>query len=333
MKSKNIETRSSIKSISQTTFSANSSSKKPKKRRSRKSNKLKKQEKIRRLVVNYGSKNIPISFKQISNKIGCTQRYAEITVAKLVKSGKVIKTSTKFTSKKYAKERVLCGKNLYTLPKPSESKSHENSDVKIRSKTKKNSSKEELAKGTTHRDFPKRENYQEGFGNMKFELFKRYKFQNLFEKAPPWWFKDLKNLEKALKLTRNKINRGYICRDVFQFITFLLKHGTFGYRRHCARNLSLAINRPNLDRITPYMASPFVANGYESLKELHKKHELDLQFTNIQKLLRKGFSHLAMSADVMLKRLKLPGVQNTNAFLHHIVSMKEPVDILRKKTA
>jgi DNA-binding Lrp family transcriptional regulator len=327
------QTSSSIKSIAQTTFSANSSSKKSKRRRSRRSGKLKKQEKIRRLVVNYGSKNIPISFKQIASKVGCTETYAKVTIAKLVKAGKIIKTATKFISKKYTKERVLCGKNLYTVPKPIEPKSPENSDAKINPKTPNNSSKEELANGTTHRNFSKRKNEEEFSRKEKLDLLKRYNMQDLVDKSPDWWFRDLKKLKQALQLTRKKIKKKYSCRDQIKFITFLLKHGVFGYRRHCARNLSLAINKPTLDRITPYMASPFVANGYESLKELYKKHSLDLQFTNIQKLLRKGFSHLAMSADVMIKRLKLPGVQNTNAFLHHIVSMKEPVDILRKKTA
>ena len=325
MKSKNQLTYSSIESLSQTTISSNSSAKNPKRRRSRKSGKLKKQEKIRRLVLNYGNKEIPISFKQIAKKVECTENYAKTTISKLVKAGRVIKTKTQFLSNRYAKPRVLCGKNLYTSPKNDVSKTNPKSSI---------STKVEIAKGITPRDFSKRKISKEGLKKEeKVNVLKLFGFESLIEEAPDWWFRDLKKLKKSLKLLKNKIKLGYNCRNKVNFITFLLKHGIFGYRHHCARNLSLAVNKPTLKRVEPYMASPYVANGYESLKELHKKHDLDLQFTNIQKLLRKGFSHLAMSADVMLKRLKLPGVQNTNAFLHHIVSMKEPVDVLRRKTA
>lgn len=325
-------------SLSTSSFSAKPQKKK---RKSRRSGKLKKQEKIRRIILNYGNKGLQISFKQIANKVDCTTRYAEITVAKLVKAGKVIKTNNEFISKKYAKERVLCGKNLYTSPKPAtpkkseedNPKSTEKNDAKIRGKTPRNSSKEELANGTTHRDFFKRKKEEEVSGKEKSDLFKRYELQDLYEKAPDWWFRDLKKLKNALKLTRMKIQRGYNCRNKINFISFLLKHGIFGYRRHCARNLSLAINKPNLERVEPFLTSEPLCQGYDALRELRKKHDLDVQFTNIQKLLRKGFSHLGMSAEVMLQRLKLPGVKNVDAFLHHLVGMKEPYDCLKKKEA
>ena len=334
MKSQNHTTDLSIQSIPQETFSAEkNSNSKPKRRASRKSGKLKKQEKIRRLVVNYGNKSIPISFKQIATKVGCTQRYAEITIAKLVEAGKIIKTATKFISKKYTKERVLCGKNIYTSPPKANAKSTESSDAKIRNKSK-IFTKVKIAKGTPLRNSSKEENFQELLKKEeKISFLKPLGFENLAETSPDWWYRDLELLKKSLRLLKKKLKTGWKCRDQIKFITFLLKHGIFGYRHHCARNLSLAINRPTMDRIEPYMASPYVANGYEALKELHKKHNLDITFGNVQKLLRKGFSHLAMSADVMLKRLKIPGVNQTNAFLHHIVSMKEPVDVLRKKTA
>ena len=341
MKSQNHTTDLSIESIPQQTFSAEKLSKsKPKKRASRKSGKLKKQEKIRRLVVNYGNKAIPISFKQIARKVDCTQRYAEITIAKLVEAGKIMKTTTKFISKKYTKERVLCGKNIYTSPPKAKPKSTESSeilnekgDAKIRNKSK-IFNKLKIAKGTTLRNSSKEEIFQEILKKEeKVSFLKPLGFENLVETSPDWWYRDLELLKKSLRLLKQKLKTGWKCRDQIKFITFLLKHGTFGYRHHCARNLSLAINRPTLDRIEPYMASEYVANGYEALKELHKKHNLDITFSNVQKLLRKGFSHLAMSADVMLKRLKIPGVRENNAFLHHIVSMKEPVDVLRKKTA
>ena len=165
---------------------------------------------------------------------------------------------------------------------------------------------------------------------QKIEVLKTYGFESYAEKSPIWWFRDLTRLKTALRLLKAKLKRGFKPKNFFNFITFLLKHGTFGYRRHIARNTSLAINRPTIDRIEPFMRSEAIANGYESLKELHRKHALDISFTNIQKLARKGYAKLFTAAEVVLKRLKLPGIVNINAFMHHLISMKEPYDILRK---
>lgn len=165
---------------------------------------------------------------------------------------------------------------------------------------------------------------------QKFEVLKTYGFESYAEKSPIWWFRDLTRLKAALRLLKAKLKRGFKPKNFFNFITFLLKHGTFGYRRHIARNTSLAINRPTIDRIEPFMRSEAIANGYESLKKLHQKHALDISFTNIQKLARKGYAKLFTAAEVMLKRLKIPGIKDVNAFMHHLISMKEPYDILRK---
>ena len=312
-----------------------SSNTKKKKRKSRRSGKLKKQDKIKRLILNYGNKGLQISFNQIAQKIGCTTRYAEITVAKLVKSGKVIKTHTEHISYKYKKERVFCGRNIYTSPKPKADKTDQKNDGKtdgkIRARTSRNLNKYKYANGTSHRDFSTKKNEEECSGREKFELFKSYGFQNLVEEAPDWWFKDLKGLKKALKLLKNKLKRGYGCRNKINFITFLLKHGIFGYRRHCARNLSLAVNRPTLKRIEPLMANEAVAQGYEALRELRTKHGLDVSFMNMEKLLRKKYPHLSTAAQVMLKRLKLPGIKNMNSFLHFLIGMDEPYNYLKRK--
>ena len=310
-------------------FSAKTSKKK---RRSRRSGKLKKQDKIQRIALNYGNKGICISFKQIAKRVGCTETYAKITIAKLVKAGKVIKTSTEFVSKKYDKERVLCGKNIYTSPKKSTPKSTEKDTSKINPKTNYlNLYKYKFANGTTHRNFSKEKSSQDGFRKHKVEVLGAYGFQDHAQKAPLWWFRDLARLKKALKLLKRKQAGGYKCKNFIYFISFLLKHGTFGYRRHCARNLSLAINKPTLERIEPLMASSAIAQGYEALKELHKKHNLDVSFTNMTKLLRKNYPQLSMAAQVMVKRLKIPGVEDTNKYLHFLVSMSNPLEVLQRK--
>lgn len=169
--------------------------------------------------------------------------------------------------------------------------------------------------------------------DQKIEALKAYGFESYAEKAPIWWFRDPARLKAALRLLKAKLKRGFKPKNFFKFVTFLMKRGTFGYRRHCARKTSVAITRPTFKRIEPFMESDALANGYEALKELHKKHRLDISFTNMQKLARHGYSKLFTVAEVMLKRLKLPGIKDVNAFMHHLISMKEPYDILRKKHA
>ena len=198
-----------------------------KKRRSRRSGKLKKQDKIQRIALNYGNKGICISFKQIAKRVGCTETYAKITIAKLVKAGKVIKTSTEFVSKKYDKERVLCGRNLYTSPKKSSKKSEpkspqksdETSDAKINPKTiSQNLYKYKFANGISHRNFSKEKSSQEGLRKHKLEVLGAYGFQDHAPKAPLWWFRDLSRLKKALKLLKRKQAGGYKCKNFFYFI-------------------------------------------------------------------------------------------------------------------
>lgn len=161
-------------------------------------------------------------------------------------------------------------------------------------------------------------------------LFAKYGFENQVLKAPNWWFKDIAKLKAALRLLKAKLKRGFKPKNFYKFISYLLKRGVFSWFRHCARETSVAISRPTIKRIEPFMRSEAIANGYESLKKLHQKHALDISFTNIQKLARKGYAKLFTAAEVMLKRLKLPGIKDVNAFMHHLISMKEPYDILRK---
>lgn len=167
-------------------------------------------------------------------------------------------------------------------------------------------------------------------------LFAKYGFENQVLKAPSWWFKDIKKLESALKLVQSKLSKKhkpFNLNNFNKFVSYLLKRGVFGWFRHCARETSLAISRPTLKRVEPFLGNDFRTNGYESLKELYKKHHLNISFSNVQKLARHGYSKLFTAAEVMLKRLKLPGIKDVNAFMHHLISMKEPYDILRKRNA
>ena len=71
-------------------------------------------------------------------------------------------------------------------------------------------------------------------------------------------------------------------------------------------------------------------SDFDRLKEL-KKRGLNTSFAEIQKLLRKGFSHLACCVEVLLKLLQYQSVRKINGFLNWLVSCKEPFDVFKKK--
>ena len=302
-------------------------------RKSRRSGKLKKQDKIHILITNYGRKNIPISFKQIAKIVGCTETYVKITVAKLVKIGKVIKTKTTFISKKYKKPRVLCGKNLYTLPPTL----NESCAKKINPKFLYISSKEEIAREQALRNSSKEESFQDFSGREeKVSVLKRFGFEDLAEKAPDWWFKDLKKLQKALSLLKKKLKTGWRCRNKINFTSFLLKRGIFGFSRHVAKDLSLSIAKPSLERVEKFLEPEPRRLTYEGLVSLHKNHGLNISFSSMQKLMRKKFGHLIAAVEVCHKRLqwnKGEKIRNINAFLNYLVGLENPHDFLKRKEA
>ncbi|MDN3508701.1 MAG: hypothetical protein P0S93_01520 [Candidatus Neptunochlamydia sp.] len=51
----------------------------------------------------------------------------------------------------------------------------------------------------------------------------------------------------------------------------------------------------------------------------------------MEKLLRKGFSHLASCTEVLLKILRWRAIKSFNGFLNWLISLKEPFEIFNKK--
>ena len=241
-----------------------------------------------------------------------------------------------------------CGKNLYSpgpnapkrFQKPLESEKNElKSEEKISknydTNISKNSSKEEFARKEANFSFSSSSDgskkSRRAKSNSQKDLFEEFGLEKNFPYKPRWWFRDLKKLKKALTLLRKKLLEGYRVRNFVKFLSHLLSRGVFGYRRHCARNLSLAVVKPTLKRVEPMFSSEPITAGYEAIVALKKKHNLDMSFTNIQKLLRKGFDHLSSASHAVLKRMELGNIKNINAFMHFAVSMKEPYDLLKPK--
>ena len=204
---------------------------------------------------------------------------------------------------------------------------------------KRNLSKDRFAKGKPQESSSsfERKKYKRSFFEHKLELLKPFGFESLAKKAPAWWFKNPKKLKAALKLARKKLGKGYTCRDPFKFLCFLMKHGVFGYRRHCARNLVMAVVKPTIDRVMPFVeSSEPIRQTYDGLVKLHKSHGLKMDFTNVQKLLRKKFPHLTAAVEVCFKRLSLESadkIRNVNGFLNYLVGMTNPYDYLKRKEA
>ena len=198
---------------------------------------------------------------------------------------------------------------------------------------KENSNKLEFAKGKRS-EFSNKNSPKQGFLKHKLEVLDAYGFKDLAKNVPAWWFRDLERLKSALKLTRKKLKKGFKCKNLYKFVSFLLKHGVFGYRRHAARNLSVAIARPSLERVEPYLRTDPIRQTYEGLTNLWKKYGLKIDFDSMQMLLRRRFPHLTAAVDVCQKRLKFESadpIRNVTGFLSFLLGMDEPYDYLRKK--
>ncbi len=278
-----------------------------------------------------------ISFSGIAKKAGLKdRRYASVLVKKLEAEGmlRIEHTSYKHPRMPNAK---CWGKNIYypgpNAPKPREKISKTNVQNCMKNydtNSTKNSSKEEFAKRSASFSFSRNGRIPK---SKKKDLFEEFGLEKQFPYRPLWWFKDLTKLKKALKIIKRKVLEGFQVRDFVKFFSHLLAHGVFGYRKHCARNLSLAVVKPNLKRVEPMLSTEPITAGYEAILSLKKKYNLDMSFTNIERLLRKGFSHLAIASQAVLKRLEISKVRDINGFINFAVSMKEPYELLKTKTS
>lgn len=299
----------------------------------------------------------PLSYKEQAEIVGCSKFFAK----KVAKQNLLNSVITITNTKHEPFGRNLAGKNIYSRGPSFNPSIHliDGIELKIERSVEKGRLKifftdQPLRKS---KKFTTNKNYKSNLDKSKFAktsgmplaghfcssyeeflkksgrkaLFAKYGFEKQVSKAPNWWFKDIVRLKTALRLLKSKLKRGFKPKNFYKFISYLLKRGIFSWHRHCARKTSVAIARPTLKRIEPYMESDSLATGYEALKKLYQTYRLNISFSNVQKLARHGYSKLFTAAEVMLKRLKMPGIKDVNAFMHHLISMKEPYDILRKK--
>lgn len=271
------------------------------------------------------SKNLrKISFLEIANVLGVSERTAKRYIKKDLENGFITRERTTYQCRKY--KTLLSGRNIYTLTDKGQSylNSSNQGSLTPQSLIKKNSSKEEFAKDKPAAAFSK-------FKKEKEKILGKYRLSHLVSRAPHWWFRDLSTLEKTLKLLNIKKKRRYKVKNEERWISSVIRDRGRGFRHKVAKktSLTLANNKKELLNIVE-TSSDRVLSDFDRLKEL-KKRGLNTSFKEMEKLLRKGFSHLASCTEVLLKILKWQAIKNLNGFLNWLVSLKEPFEIFNKK--
>lgn len=271
------------------------------------------------------SKNLrKISFLEISRTLGVSERTAKRYIKKDLDNGFINRERTTYQCRKY--KTPLSGRNIYTLTDKGQSYLNNSNQGSLtpQSLIKKNSSKEEFAKDKPAAAFSK-------FKREKEKILRKYRISHLVSRAPHWWFRDLVTLEKTLKLLNSKKKKRYKVKNEERWISSVIRDRGRGFRHKVAKktSLTLANNKKELLNIIE-TSSDRVLSDFDRLKEL-KKRGLNTSFKEMEKLLRKGFSHLASCAEVLLKILKWRAIKSLNGFLNWLVSLKEPFEIFNKK--
>ena len=264
-----------------------------------------------------------ISFLEISKFLGVSERTAKRYIKKDLENGFITRERTTYQCRKY--KTLLSGRNIYHLTEKGKAYLLQSQQGYVTPQSfikKKYSSKEEFAKGKARDSFSQ---------EKKNELLEKHHFGHLIGKCPPWWFRNFYILEKTLRLLNQKKRRGYKAKNEKRWISSVIRDQGRGFRHKVAKktSLTLANNRKELLNILE-CSSDRILTDFDRLKEL-KKRGLNTSFEEMEKLLRKGFSHLASCAEVLLKISKWRAIKNLNGFLNWLVSLKEPFEIFNKK--
>lgn len=172
-----------------------------------------------------------------------------------------------------------------------------------------------------------------GRPSVKLEVLRRHGFEKFAKGAPSWWFRNLEKLEKALRLVKSKVKKGFGRHrkiNFFKFVSHLLKNEAAGYRKWRAMEFVKDFSSPSIQRVNKYFENEFKQRAWEDFSALFNQQKFKLNLDTAQKLLRRGFQHAAKCAEVSLKRLKLGGINCSTGFTLSLVNMRNPMDILTK---
>lgn len=214
---------------------------------------------------------------------------------------------------------VMSEKKTCHTSKTSQKSHHKKKEFTTKSNLNKNS--KEFAKASPGRP------------SVKLEVLRRHGFEKFAKGAPSWWFRDLEKLEKALRLVKSKVKKGFGRHrkiNFFKFVSHLLKNEASGYRKWRAMEFVKDFSSPSIQRVNKYFETEFKQRAWEDFSALFKQQKFKLNLDTAQKLLRRGFQHAAKCAEVSLKRLKLGGIKCSTSFTLSLVNMRNPMDILTK---
>lgn len=214
---------------------------------------------------------------------------------------------------------VMSEKKTCHTSKTSQNSHHKKKEFTTKSNINKNS--KEFAKASPGRP------------SVKLEVLRRHGFEKFAKGAPSWWFRDLEKLEKALRLVKSKVKKGFGRHrkiNFFKFVSHLLKNGAAGYRKWRAMEFVKDFSSPSIQRVNKYFETEFKQRAWEDFSALFKQQKFKLNLDTAQKLLRRGFQHAAKCAEVSIKRLKLGGIKCSTGFTLSLVNMRNPMDILTK---
>ena len=214
---------------------------------------------------------------------------------------------------------VMSEKRACRTSKTSQNSHHKKKEFTTKSNINKNS--KEFAKASPGRP------------SVKLEVLRRHGFEKFAKGAPSWWFRDLEKLEKALRLVKSKVKKGFGRHrkiNFFKFVSHLLKNEASGYRKWRAMEFVKDFSSPSVKRINEWLDTEFKQRAWEDFSALFNQQKFKLNIDTAQKLLRRGFQHAVKCAEVSLKRLKLGGIKCTTGFTLSLVNMRNPMDILTK---
>lgn len=268
-------------------------------------------------------KSIKISFLEIAKLLCVSERTAKRYIKKDLENGFLKKETTQYKCKKY--KTLLVGRNIYHISKRGEAvrNSKHTQLTPQRFLRKKNSFKKEFAKGNSLVKFSKTP--------MKSNLLKAFDAEHLLKRAPSWWFDDIKVLAKTLKLLKQKKLKAYKIKNEVNWVSSVIKDQGRGYRSKIAKDYALFLTGKGRASKKIYQAiSEYSLVAFDNLNFLKSKG-LKTGFKDMERFLRKGFSHMALSAKIFSKVLKYHKICNLNGFFNWMISLEDPNHVFCKK--
>jgi len=251
-------------------------------------------------------------------------------------AGRLLKTSHAYKCRKHKTHTKLCGKNEYAkkMPPAESPVTHKVDEFLLIQFARENP----LCRSLNFIKFclksSKSKKYLKFIGKKSEvpEKWLKYFIDRInftIDRGPCWWFRCKKTLKKAVHHILMKMCKCFKVKDMSKFISFIIKEDFSSYSDHRATVYSEQIINPTDEFYEGLVHAPGVIERYETMVALKDLHQVDFTANNMKKLLRNGYSKLAVSCKALLKRLNINGIRNANAYLHWLVDIENPLDILK----